>query len=189
MEFKCKECNKELINKKNKFCNNTCAAYYNNRNSKKLKECKRGPDQILDRLENCLCCGKKLKPTSRKYCNNSCRAKYVRDEKIKKWLNGDLSGTTKYGHGSYVKVYLLEKYDYKCSLCGWNETNPYSGNIPLEIEHIDGNAYNNDPSNVTLLCPNCQALTKTYRGLNIGNGRRSYLKKYYMKDLDGNIIG
>jgi len=66
--------------------------------------------------------------------------------------------------------------------------NPYTGNVPLEIEHKDGDAYNNDPDNVTLICPNCHSLTKTYRGANRGNGRRSYLKKYYIRDQKGNTI-
>ena len=46
-------------------------------------------------------------------------------------------------------------------------------NIPLEIEHIDGNALNNKEENLILLCPNCHSLTKTYRGANRGNGKRN----------------
>lgn len=92
------------------------------------------------------------------------------------------------GYEKFVKDYLLEKFDNKCSKCGWGETNPYTKTIPLEIEHINGNAYYNRPENVTLLCPNCQSLTKTYRGANRGKGRRSYLKKYYIKDNNGKII-
>ena len=42
----------------------------------------------------------------------------------------------------------------KCSRCGWNEKKPYSGIIPLEIEHVDGNYYNNSESNLLILCPN-----------------------------------
>ena len=38
--------------------------------------------------------------------------------------------------------------------------------IPLEIEHIDGNNQNNDRENLELLCPNCHALTETWRGRN-----------------------
>jgi hypothetical protein len=42
------------------------------------------------------------------------------------------------------------------------------GPIPLELDHVDGDRRNNDPSNLRLLCPNCHALTPTYRGRNIG---------------------
>ncbi len=33
--------------------------------------------------------------------------------------------------------------------------------------------------NLTLLCPNCHSLTKTYKGANKGGGR-TYRKKYYL---------
>lgn len=35
--------------------------------------------------------------------------------------------------------------------------------IPLELEHKDGNKQNNSRDNVELLCPNCHALTPTWR--------------------------
>ena len=40
--------------------------------------------------------------------------------------------------------------------------------IPLELHHQDGNRRNNTLDNLTLLCPNCHALTDSYRGRNIG---------------------
>lgn len=40
--------------------------------------------------------------------------------------------------------------------------------IPLELHHKDGNHYNNDLSNLEILCPNCHAQTDNYRGKNIG---------------------
>lgn len=51
--------------------------------------------------------------------------------------------------------------------------NPYTGTIPLEVEHIDGDAENNSEDNLTLLCPNCHSLTKTYRGANRGKSTRN----------------
>ena len=41
-----------------------------------------------------------------------------------------------------------------------------NGIISLEIHHIDGDNTNNEISNLQYLCPNCHALTKTYRGKN-----------------------
>ena len=60
-----------------------------------------------------------------------------------------------------IKEGLLEQRCYNCGLMKWLE-----GIIPLELEHIDGNTRNNLRENLTLLCPNCHALTPTYRGKN-----------------------
>jgi len=45
--------------------------------------------------------------------------------------------------------------------------------IPLELDHIDGNRSNCALTNLRLLCPNCHALTGTYRGKN----RRRHLER------------
>lgn len=42
------------------------------------------------------------------------------------------------------------------------------GPIPLELDHVDGDRRNNRLENLRLRCPNCHALTPTYRGRNIG---------------------
>ena len=52
-----------------------------------------------------------------------------------------------------------------CECCGnstWN-----GQQIPLEVHHIDGDKTNNALTNLLMLCPNCHALTPTYRGKNI----------------------
>lgn len=53
-----------------------------------------------------------------------------------------------------------------------NIKNIYTNNIPLEIEHIDGNYLNNKEENLILICPNCHSLTSTYKGANIRFGRK-----------------
>lgn len=70
-----------------------------------------------------------------------------------------------------MRRYIFEKFNNKCSKCGWSEINPYTNRIPLEIEHKDGNWKNSFEENLELLCPNCHSLTSTYRGANRGNGR------------------
>ena len=82
-----------------------------------------------------------------------------------------------YGISNYIKRYLFEKFHNKCCKCGWGETNSYTGNIPLEVEHKDGNYANNLEDNLELLCPNCHSLTETYKGANKGQGRKDR-KKY-----------
>lgn len=123
----------------------------------------------------CLNCNKSLRKSSKKYCSKKCEHDYHYKEFIKRWKNGDVNGSI--GNAwidvsGHIKRYLFEKYNNKCSRCGWSEINPYTNTLPLEIEHIDGNAINNREDNLTLLCPNCHSLTKTYRGANKGNGSR-----------------
>lgn len=56
--------------------------------------------------------------------------------------------------------------------------NKFTLQIPLEIDHIDGDSSNNSESNLILLCPNCHSLTKTYKNANKGNGRLWRREKY-----------
>lgn len=123
----------------------------------------------------CLHCGQSLKTPDRTFCNNNCQKEYEYVEYIKKWKSGEVSGgigKSWINISKHIRRYLLEKFNYQCSQCGWSKINPYTKRLPLEIEHIDGDATNNKEENLTLLCPNCHSLTKTYRGANRGNGTR-----------------
>lgn len=65
-----------------------------------------------------------------------------------------------------IRIKLLrEGYkQHQCENCGLTE---WLGDpIPLEVHHIDGNRHHNEISNFQLLCPNCHALTDSYRGKN-----------------------
>jgi hypothetical protein len=50
----------------------------------------------------------------------------------------------------------------QCATCGGTQWRGHR--IPLELDHIDGDRYNNNLTNLRVLCPNCHALTPTYRG-------------------------
>ena len=56
-----------------------------------------------------------------------------------------------------VKLYVCET----CRLTEW-----LGKPIPLELHHINGNNSDNRLENLLLLCPNCHALTDSYRGRN-----------------------
>ena len=129
----------------------------------------------------CLNCGKELHQSSsstHKFCDNKCQGDYYHKQWVEHWKNGYETGITgSYGISSHLRKYLMEKYQCKCSKCGWGEENPFSHTIPLEVEHINGDFQNNNEDNLTLLCPNCHSLTSTYKGANKGNGRKNR-KKY-----------
>lgn len=126
----------------------------------------------------CLNCDCLLEKFQQKFCSSKCQQEYQQKEWVKRWKEGKETGIVgEYGISPHLKKYLFNKYNNKCAKCGWGETNPYTGKIPLEVEHIDGNYLNNSEENLTLLCPNCHSLTATYKGANKGNGRKER-KKY-----------
>lgn len=53
----------------------------------------------------------------------------------------------------------------KCELCGWAER-AQDGRIPVELDHINGDRYDNRLKNLRILCPNCHSLQSTHRGMN-----------------------
>lgn len=54
--------------------------------------------------------------------------------------------------------------EHKCEECGITHWN---GKIaPIELDHVNGNRYDNRLENLRILCPNCHAQTETYRGKN-----------------------
>lgn len=112
----------------------------------------------------CITCGKPIKYG--KYCSNTCAMKFKRKIKIEEWLSGKnfVRGASQVP--SFIRDYLLEEFNFKCEKCGWGEVNKYSGTVPLEIHHIDGDCTNNLRENLQILCPNCHSLTETNGNLN-----------------------
>ena len=54
----------------------------------------------------------------------------------------------------------------KCELCNWAKTTQ-EGRLPLELDHINGDRFDNRIENLRILCPNCHSLQSTHRGRNI----------------------
>lgn len=73
-----------------------------------------------------------------------------------------------------LKLYLIRTRGHKCMECG--RVKWLGEVISLVLDHIDGNPFNNDLSNLRILCPNCDALLPTYKGRNRGNGRYLRMK-------------
>lgn len=157
----CKFCGKELSYEKrdNDFCSHSCAASYNNKGV-----CRHG--QPTPNHSYCLNCGKEIKP-GRQYCNNKCQTEYKRNLYIQRWKNGQETGVVGENDvAAAVRKYMFEKHNNSCEICGWNIINPYTGLVPLQIHHIDGDCKNNKEENLQLLCPNCHALTENFGSRN-----------------------
>jgi hypothetical protein len=104
-----------------------------------------------------------------KYCSNKCQLDAQYNEYIDQWKNNKKSSSKNIS--KHIKKYFLMKYGERCSICKWNKRHTRSGNVPLEIDHLDGNAQNNNEKNLRLLCPNCHALTSNFKNFNKGHGR------------------
>ena len=190
LEIECLECGKIFVVStrdkreiKRKFCSRSCSTTFNNKNrssdvyqkvSDKLSKYKQ-KTEVGDK-NYCLCCNKEI--SRRKiYCDYKCQNDYKYQLYIQKWKNNEVDGKKgEYSISRYIRRYMFEKYENKCAICGWNEVNNFTGKIPLEIEHIDGDYTNNKEKNLMLICPNCHSLTKTYKGANRGKGRKERRK-------------
>ena len=69
-----------------------------------------------------------------------------------------------------LKKRIMLEQDGKCERCKLFEW--LGEEITLELEHTDGNHYNNERGNLKALCPNCHSLTSTWRGRNKKNSNR-----------------
>ncbi len=168
--LKCKQCQNVLSYEDKRlrkiFCSRSCAGVFNNTGKRKAKL----------KLASCKNCDLEFafNSSSRgKFCSAKCQGHYRREEVIKLWKDGTHKGY--YGKtklvAPFIRAYLFNKYENKCCKCGWNKINFTTGKIPLEVNHIDGNAENCSESNLELICPNCHSLTPNFRALNKNSKR------------------
>jgi hypothetical protein len=90
------------------------------------------------------------------------KSKYI--EHVELFKNGKLILTSN-SKRLNIKRYLLEKQNNKCSICGmsdkWNNIS-----LIFVLDHIDGNSMNDIPSNLRLVCPNCDSQLPTFKSKN-----------------------
>jgi hypothetical protein len=151
----CQCCNSMLTFKQrtNKFCSKSCRATVTNT----LRSYK-------GRLSNCKYCKADIKHSKKIYCNNICQANYKFENTTLCRFRDGLIETR-----NTLRRCLTHDQGYKCALCNISEYN--NKPLTLQVDHIDGNAGNNFPTNLRLICPNCHSQTETFGGRNKGNGR------------------
>jgi len=131
---------------------------------------------------NCVNCGtEKLFSYSKtnRYCSKACYRDDVYKQNIQRWKNGEVTGNKGVNSiqaSNYVRKYIEEKFDHKCSNCGQGKV--WAGKpLTLQLEHLDGDSSNSSEENLTILCPNCHTQTDSYGSKNKGRGRGSILKR------------
>lgn len=97
--------------------------------------------------------------------------------KIEKWLSGDNNCTLSFSKNGiprdtkdFVKKYLIKTKGNRCQNCGFDKKTT-TGRSIIQMDHINGNCFDNQIENLRLLCPNCHAMTNNYGSLNKGSGR------------------
>lgn len=128
--------------------------------------------------KKCIWCGDFT--SNVKFCSNSCSAKFNnrQRERIEKPepFNKFKMTLARYEAGEISERPTLRKclshlLGYYCAIC--NISNWEQRPITLIVDHIDGDASNNFPTNLRLLCPNCNSQTPTFGGRNKGSGRKA----------------
>ena len=184
---KCKECNGSLPDKRYSYCpSGPCSereclrcggpikskdrrqTYCSHRCAKVSNKHRLTHGKFAERP--CPVCGETFKPSSQrggtfqKTCSIQCGVTHRYETTIEAWLAEPRSRDNPRGDvPPYIKRWLIEQHgDESCWECGWAKPNPTTGNVMVQVDHIDGDPTNNHPNNLRRLCPNCHSITPNW---------------------------
>lgn len=105
----------------------------------------------------------------------SCKREITNQEKIKDWIkNGNTGNSVNSTIRNCIRDYILKQQNFCCAIC--HISNKWNGKeLKFILDHIDGDASNNYPYNLRLVCPNCDSQLDTYKSKNKKSSRNSNL--------------
>lgn len=158
----CLNCDTPLLEGR-KFCGLSCSATYSNKRRKKKT------------YGECPVCGKPRARRRNRFCSNKCQKILEHREYITRWLAGLEDGKLgEYQTSRQIKRYMIKEFGHQCVIC---KNTVWMGKpIPLILDHIDGNGFDNSPQNLRLICANCDRQTPTFGSRNRGKGRKERSK-------------
>lgn len=113
--------------------------------------------------------------------NNEQRQKSIETKRVKALQRAKQKNQPFLANHALKRILLTSGREYKCNHC--NITKWRGKPINLDLDHINGDTFNNTLENLRFLCPNCHSQTKTYKGRNRNSGKKKVSDENLLKAL------
>ena len=146
-----------------RFCSRSCAASTNNLGV--ARNLRTG----LRARKPCAQCGQTT--ANPRYCSRACSAAATRALTIARIESSGMISSPVSG-----RAYLARRDGWRCSICSRRTWRGVP--VPLVMDHINGDPYDDRLDNLRLVCGNCDMQLPTYKSRNRGRGRASRRRRY-----------